>query len=42
MYNTEVNLTATVESGFDVKTGECFVVLGIHVCLLATRSCSNL
>lgn len=24
MYNTEVNLTATVESGFDVRTGECF------------------
>ena len=42
MYNTEVNLTATVESGFDVKTGESFVFLSIHVCLLATRACSNL
>lgn len=42
MYNTELNLTSSDESGFDAKTNEGFVCVGIPVptCVFSGNSCA--
>lgn len=45
MYNTELNLTSSDESGFEAKTNEGFVFVGIPVpmsCVFAGNLCAYL